>query len=159
MAFSDRFPDDMMRAWGIDRERDSESESTYDKCKRALDAARAADADAYTAMFGTARATSAAAELHALRYGSADDERRAMAYGPDPVVSVVACMLDNTPLTSVVPPRLIDRAAIETIPDLDPIVRAVRALFVIAVTEAKAPMRAPSLAAVVEREEQSLRSI
>ena len=155
MAFSDRFPDDMMREWGID----IESEGIYDKCKRALDAARAADADAYTAMFGAARATSAAAELHALRYGSADDERRAMAYGPDPVVSVVACMLDNTPLTSVAPPRLIDRAAIETIPELDPIVRAVRALFGVAVPDAKAPMRASSLAAVVRREEESLRSI
>ena len=149
MGFSDRFPDDMMRVWGIGTPSESESESIYDKCKRALDAARAADADAYTAMFGTARATSAAAELHAFRYGSADDERRAMAYGPDPVVSVVACILDNTPLTSVAPPRLIDRAAIETIADLDPIVRAVRALFGVAGQDAKAQRRAASLAAVV----------
>lgn len=126
MAFSDKFPLDMMGSWVPAAWAAS---SLYSMCKGALELASRTDQVAYVKMFGSSGAVRAAGELHALRYGSPDDARRAMEYGADPVASVVACLLDVTPLGATVPPRLIDRAAIETIEELAPIVRSVRALF------------------------------
>jgi len=97
--------------------------SLYDKCARALDTVRIENKAAYDATFGDPGARAAAVELHALRYASPEDETRAMRYGEDPVVSVVACLFDTSSLTAgLVRPRLIDRAVIETVTALAPIV-------------------------------------
>jgi hypothetical protein len=97
--------------------------SLYDKCARALDTVRIENKAAYDATFGDPGARAAAVELHALRYASPEDEMRAMRYGADPVVSVVACLFDTSSLTvGLVRPRLIDRAVIETVTALAPIV-------------------------------------
>jgi hypothetical protein len=97
--------------------------SLYDKCARALDTVRVENKAAYDATFGDAGARAAAVELHALRYASPEDEMWAARYGADPVVSVVACLFDTSSLTAgLVRPRLIDRAVIETVTALAPIV-------------------------------------
>ncbi len=97
--------------------------SLYDKCARALDTVRIENKAAYDATFGDPGARAAAVELHALRYASPEDEMLAMRYGEDPVVSVVACLFDTSSLTAgLVRPRLIDRAVIETVTALAPIV-------------------------------------
>ena len=97
--------------------------SLYDKCARALDTIRTENKAAYDATFGDAGARAAAVELHALRYASPEDEMWAARYGEDPVVSVVACLFDTSSLTAgLVRPRLIDRAVIETVAALAPIV-------------------------------------
>ena len=97
--------------------------SLYDKCARALDTVRVENKAAYDATFGDPGARAAAVELHALRYASPEDEMWAARYGADPVVSVVACLFDTTSLTTgLVRPRLIDRAVIETVTALAPIV-------------------------------------
>ena len=100
----------------------------YAKCARALETVRAENGAAYDATFGAASAVAAAAKMHALRYASPNDPRRAMEYGPDPVVSVVACLFDETELTATVPPRLIDGAVIGTVEELEPIVRGAQTL-------------------------------
>jgi hypothetical protein len=102
---------------------ESGSGSLYDKCARALDTVRTENKAAYDATFGDAGARAAAVELHALRYASPEDEMWAARYGADPVVSVVACLFDTSSLTAgLVRPRLIDRAVIETVTALAPIV-------------------------------------
>jgi hypothetical protein len=101
----------------------------YDRCARALEKVRVDDSAMYAASFGLPSAMKAAEEIHALRYASPNDERPAMAYGPSPVVSIVACLLDETSPTDTPLPRLIDREAIKTVTDLQPIVLATSALF------------------------------
>jgi hypothetical protein len=102
---------------------ESGSGSLYDKCARALDTVRTENKAAYDATFGDAGARAAAVEMHALRYASPEDEMWAARYGADPVVSVVACLFDTSSLTAgLVRPRLIDRAVIETVTALAPIV-------------------------------------
>ena len=102
---------------------DSGNSSLYDKCARALDTVRIENKAAYDATFGDPGAREAAVELHALRYASPEDEMWAARYGEDPVVSVVACLFDTSSLTAgLVRPRLIDRAVIETVTALAPIV-------------------------------------
>ncbi len=102
---------------------DSGNSSLYDKCARALDTVRIENKAAYDATFGDPGAMAAAVELHELRYASPEDEMRAARYGADPVVSVVACLFDTSSLTAgLVRPRLIDRAVIETVTALAPIV-------------------------------------
>ncbi len=97
--------------------------SLYDKCARALDTVRTENKAAYDATFGDPGARAAAVEMHALRYASPEDEMWAARYGADPVVSVVACLFDASSLTAgLVRPRLIDRAVIETVTALAPIV-------------------------------------
>ncbi len=97
--------------------------SLYDKCTRALETVRKENKAAYDATFGDAGARAAAVELHGLRYASPEDEMWAARYGADPVVSVVACLFDTSSLTAgLVRPRLIDRAVIETVAALAPIV-------------------------------------
>ena len=102
---------------------ESADSSLYDKCARALETVRRENRAAYDATFGDPDARAAAVELHALRYASPEDKMWAMRYGADPVVSVVACLFDTSSLTAgLVRPRLIDRAAIETVAALAPIV-------------------------------------
>jgi hypothetical protein len=134
--FSARFPADMMREWDAAADAAGESAALYDKCARALAAAKRADVSAYSRLFGADTAVRAAGTLAAMRYGSPDDARLALAYGTDtsgaalnPVAAVVACMLDETPLLASNPPRLVDREAIMAVPELAPIARAVQVLF------------------------------
>jgi hypothetical protein len=155
MVFTDRFPADMLRKWLA--QPGPEPTGLYEACALALSVAHQTDSVAYGRMFGSPAAVRAATDLCALRYGSPGDARRAVEYGAvgadgaagaagqDPVASVVACMLDGRAPGATVPPRLIDRAAIETIPELAPIVRSVRALF----GTARAT-RAATLAAVAD---------
>ena len=142
--FTDRFPTDMLIKWLAQPA--PPPTGLYDACALALSIANQTDPAAYERMFGGRAAVQAAKDLCALRYGSPGDPRRAVEYGPegqDPVASVVACMLDGRERGETVPPRLIDRSAIETIRELEPIVRSVRALFGAARTT-----RAATLAAV-----------
>jgi hypothetical protein len=107
----------------LDRRFDGLKGSLYDKCAVALATVRAESAAAYDATFGDPGAVAAAVTMHAMRYASPNDPRGAMEYGPDAVVSVVACLFDETPLTATRDvPRLIDSAVIEKVDELGPIV-------------------------------------
>jgi hypothetical protein len=126
--FSARFPVDMMRHWAGD-----ETGSLYERCDRALKAAKLADAASYDRLFGAVSAVSAAKDLAAMRYGFPGDARRALEYGPEiggnPVASVVACLLDAEPMLFSSPTRLVDRDALMTEAALAPIARAAQVLF------------------------------
>jgi hypothetical protein len=121
----------------LDSRFDNFNGSIYAKCARALEIVRVENRAAYDSSFGVSSAVDAAAEMHAMRYASPNDPKRAMEYGPDPVVSVVACLFDQTALKDIggERPRLIDIEVIKAVRELQPIVDGARELIAVRDTE------------------------